>query len=98
MIDQSSIQPLPIKARAHAVDDTAERLKAIGLLLKKRPALKRLKDPDEIGSLVIVAVPEEIRLLDYSVGYSHSALIRLDPDGRLLNVDEQQHDWGMAIS
>lgn len=98
MIDPSIIRPLPIKTRAHAIDDPAERLKAIGLLLKKRPALKRPEDPDEIGSLVIVAAPEEIRLLDYSVGYSHSALIRLDPDGRLRNVDEQQHDWGMAIS
>ncbi len=94
VIDPSSIRALAIKARAHAVDDPAERRKAIGLLLEKRPALKRLEDPDEIGSVVIVAVPEEIRLLDYSVGYGHSVLIKLDPDGRTLNIDEQQHDWG----
>ena len=94
VIDPSSIKALAIKARAHTVDDPAERRKAIGLLLDKRPALKRLEDPDEIGSLVIVAVPEEIRLLDYSVGYGHSVLIKLDPDGRVLSTDEQQHDWG----
>ncbi len=94
VIDPSSIKALSVKARAHTVDDPEERRKAIGLLLEKRPALKRLEDPDEIGSLVIVAVPEEIRLLDYSVGYGHSALIKLDAEGRTISVDEQQHDWG----
>lgn len=94
VIDPSSIKALAIKARAHTVDDPAERREAIGLLLAKRPALKRLEDPDEIGSLVLVAVPDEIRLLDYSVGYGHSVLIRLDPKGRTLDVAEQQHDWG----
>lgn len=94
VIDPSSIKALAIKARAHTIDDPAERREAIGLLLAKRPALKRLEDPDEIGSLVMVAVPDEIRLLDYSVDYGHSVLIRLDPEGRTLDVAEQQHDWG----
>ena len=94
VIDPASIRALAIKARAHTVDNPEERRKAIRLLLDKRPALKRLEDPDEIGSLVIVSVPEEIRLLDYSVGYGHSVLIKLDPDGRVLSTDEQQHDWG----
>lgn len=94
VIDPSSIRALAIKARAHTVDDPRERREAIRLLLEKRPALKRLEDPDDIGSLVIVAVPEEIRLLDYSVGYGHSVLIKLDPQGATLDVAEQQHDWG----
>lgn len=94
VIDPSSIRALAIKARAKTIDEPIERRKAINLLLGKRPALKRLEDPDEIGSLVIVAVPTEIRLLDYSVGYGNSVLIKLDPSGRTLNVDAQQHDWG----
>ena len=94
VIDPASIRALSIKARAHTVDDPEERRKAIRLLLDKRPALKRLEDPDEIGSLVIVSVPEEIRLLDYSVGYGHSVLIKLDSEGRAVDVAEHQHDWG----
>lgn len=94
VIDPSSIRALAIKARAHTVDTPEERRMAIGLLHKKRPALKRLEDPDEISSLVIVAVPEEIRLLDYSVGYGHSVLIKLDPDGCMLSQGEQHHNWG----
>lgn len=94
VIDPSSIRALAIKARAHTVDTPEERRMAIRLLHKKRPALKRLEDPEEISSLVIVAVPEEIRLLDYSVGYGHSVLIKLGPDGSVLSEDDQQHDWG----
>lgn len=94
VVDPSSIRALAIKARARTIDEPIERRKAIRLLLEKRPALKRLEDPDEIGALVIVAVPEQIRLLDYSVGYGHSVLIRLDADGRALIADEQQHEWG----
>lgn len=94
VIDPSSIRALAIKARAHTVDEPAERREAIGRLLQKRPALKRLEDPDNIGSLVIVAIPEEIRLLNYSVGYGHSVLIKIDPEGNTLDVAEQQHDWG----
>lgn len=94
VIEPSSIRALSIKARAHTVDEPTERREAIGLLHQKRPALKRLEDPDSIGSLVIVAVPEEIRLLDYSVGYGHSMLMKLDPQGGVLDIAEQQHDWG----
>ena len=94
LVWQAPVKALAIKARAHTVDDPEERRKAIRLLLEKRPALKRLEDPDEIGSLVIVAVPEEIRLLDYSVGYGHSLMFKLDPDGRTVDVAEHQPDWG----
>ena len=94
VIDPSSIKALAIKARARPVDGPTERNEAFGLLLEKRPALKRLEEPSDVGSAVMVAVPEEIRLLDYSVGYGHSVLIKLNQQGRTLNVDEQQHDWG----
>lgn len=94
VVDPSSIRALAIKARARTIDEPLERRDAINLLLQKRPALKRLADPDNIGSLIIVAVPEEIRLLDYSSGYGHSVLIKLDPDGAIVDFTEQQHDWG----
>lgn len=94
VIDPSSIRALAVKARARTVDTPEERRVAIELLHKKRPALRRLEDPEEIGAVVIVAVPEEIRLLDYSAGYGHSVLIKLGPDGSVVSADEQQHDWG----
>jgi nitroimidazol reductase NimA-like FMN-containing flavoprotein (pyridoxamine 5'-phosphate oxidase superfamily) len=98
VIDPSSIRALAIKARAQVVDDPAEKREAIRLLLEKRPALKRLLDPQEIGASVIVAVPDEIRLLDYSAGYGNSALIKLDVKGSVQSVDEQIHDWGYGSS
>ena len=94
VIDPSSIRALAIKARAEVVEDQTERQHAIELLLEKRPALKRLEEPTDLQSAVMVAVPEEIRLLDYSAGYGHSVLIKLDAQGRILEAREEVHDWG----
>jgi hypothetical protein len=62
--------------------------------MDKRPALKRLEEPTDQASAVMVAVPEEIRLLDYSKGYGHSLLIKLDAQGTMIEAEEQAHDWG----
>lgn len=94
VIDPSSIRALAIKARASVVEDPAERKRALELLFDKRPALKKLDEPDDRHSAVMVAVPEEIRLLDYSKGYGHSTLLKLDPDGTVREAEDQHHDWG----
>jgi len=94
VIDPSSIHALAIRARARIVEDSRERKDAIELLFEKRPALQRLEEP----ARVMCAVPEEIRLLDYSKGYGHSVLIQLDPEGRVLQAEEQVHDWGYGNS
>ena len=98
VIDPSSIRALTIKARAKIIEDPLKRSKAIGLLHEKRPALKRLQDPNDLESAVMVAMPEEIRLLDYSTGYGHSVLITLDTKGRILEAEEQVHNWGYGSS
>jgi nitroimidazol reductase NimA-like FMN-containing flavoprotein (pyridoxamine 5'-phosphate oxidase superfamily) len=94
VIEPSSIRALSVAARASEIGDDDERRSAIRLLLAKRPALNRLEKPHLEQAAVIVAVPEVIRLLDYSKGYGHSILIRLDAAGGLAGVEEQQHDWG----
>jgi nitroimidazol reductase NimA-like FMN-containing flavoprotein (pyridoxamine 5'-phosphate oxidase superfamily) len=94
VIDPSSIRALAIKARASVVEDAAERRQSIKLLMDKRPASKRLEEPTDQASAVMVAVPEEIRLLDYSKGYGHSLLIKLDAQGTMIEAEEQAHDWG----
>ena len=94
VIDPSSIRALAIKARATIVDDAKERRQAIDLLFAKRPALKRLEEPSDLQSAVMSAVPEKIRLLDYSNGYGHSLLYKLDANGRMLEAVEQLHNWG----
>ncbi len=94
VIDPSSIRALAIKARAKIVEDAKERHQALELLFAKRPALKRLEEPDDVQSAVMSAIPEEIRLLDYSTGYGHSVLMKFDADGGVLEAEEQVHDWG----
>lgn len=94
VIDPKSIRALAIKARAMPVEDSRERTRALELLLRKRPALRRLREPTQTRSRLIVAIPEEIRLLDYSQGFGRSTLLRLDPDGRLVMAEDEYHDWG----
>lgn len=94
VIDPASIKALSIAARASEIDDERERRQAIRLLLEKRPSLKRLEKPHLERSAVMVAIPEVIRLLDYSKGYGHSVLLKLRGEGELASVEEQQHDWG----
>ena len=98
VIDPGSIRALAIKARARAVEDAGERKAAVKLLLEQRPALKQLEEPSDLTSAVMVAVPEEIRLLDYGQGYGHSFLITLDTDGNDTSCDEQVHDWGYGTT
>lgn len=94
VIDPSSISALSVSARASEILDEQERRQAIRLLLEKRPALKRLEEPQLELSAVMVAIPEVIRLLDYSKGYGHSVLLKLGTDGQLASAEEQRHDWG----
>ena len=94
VIDPASIKALSISARASEIGDEGERQRAVRLLLEKRPALTRLEEPQLERAAVMVAIPEAVRLLDYSKGYGHSFLIKLGKDGQLLSAEEQQHDWG----
>jgi nitroimidazol reductase NimA-like FMN-containing flavoprotein (pyridoxamine 5'-phosphate oxidase superfamily) len=94
VIDPSSIRALAIKARAKIVEDAKERNQAVELLFAKRPALKRLEEPNDLQSAVMSAIPEQIRLLDYSIGYGHSVLYKLDANGRMIEAVEQLHSWG----
>lgn len=94
VINPGSIRALSINGKAEAVKDPDERRKALKLLMAKRPALQQLEEPSDDHSAVMVAIPSEVRLLDYSKGYGHSTLFRLDPNGEVLSAEEQVHDWG----
>jgi nitroimidazol reductase NimA-like FMN-containing flavoprotein (pyridoxamine 5'-phosphate oxidase superfamily) len=94
VIDPASIKALSISARASEISDDKERRRVVRLLLEKRPALDKLEAPRLERSAVMIAMPEVIRLLDYSKGYGHSILLKLGKDGHLLGAEEQQHDWG----
>ena len=94
VINPGSIRALAINGTARPVTDPAERRDALKLLMAKRPALQQLEEPTDDHSAVMVAIPKDVRLLDYSTGYGHSVLFTLDPEGNVLSSDEQVHDWG----
>ena len=94
VIDPASIRALAIQARAKPVVDEGERRSAMDRLYDRRPALRRLEEPSEEQSALIVGVPEQIRLLDYSKGYGYSTLLSFDSVGQLLASEDAYHDWG----
>lgn len=97
VIDPASIRGLSIRARAVEVENEAERNRAIGLLLKRRPALKHLEPPHPSRSAVMVARPERISVLDYSKGFGHVDKIVVQPDGRV-ELAAGNHDWGYGAT
>lgn len=94
VIDPSSIRGLSIRARAFEVEDLGERSRAIALLLERRPALKKLEPPNASHSALMIARPERVTVLDYSMGFGHADVLSVRPDGSVEPADERNHDWG----
>lgn len=98
VIDPASIRGLSIRARASEVEIEAERKHAIGLLLKRRPALKHLEPPHPSCSAVMIARPERIAVLDYSIGFGHADILVVEPDGGVEIADKRKQDWGYGAT
>lgn len=98
VIDPASIRGLSIRARASEVEDDAERRRAIGLLLERRPALKHLEPPHPTHSAVMIARPERISVLDYSKGFGHADILVVEPDGGVEIADKRKQDWGYGAT
>ena len=65
-------------ARATLVEDRAEVARIINLLLHKYPEYKAMS-PDMSGMFGLMRVtPELISLLDYSKGFGHTDLLKVD--------------------
>ncbi len=94
VIDPRSISGLSIAARAQEVEDPAERNKAVKLLLDRRPALRELAPPTPDHSAVMVAKPEVVTILDYSVSFGHTETWTVDEDGKATKAEGTPNDWG----
>ena len=64
-------------ARATLVEDRAEVARIINLLLHKYPEYKAMS-PDMSGMRLMRVTPDLISLLDYSKGFGHTDLLKVD--------------------
>jgi general stress protein 26 len=82
-IDSDTDNPLAITglsmaARAIPTDDSREIARMLGLLAQKYPEYKDLPAPDMSLAKVMRVVPEVISILDYSKGFGHTDLVRVE--------------------
>ena len=76
-LDPKAIRGLSMAARATLVEDRAEVARTINLLLHKYPEYKAMS-PDMSGMRLMRVTPELISLLDYSKGFGHTDLLKVD--------------------
>jgi len=75
--DPMAIRGLSMAARASVVHDRADIAKVINLLLQKYPEYRAMS-PDISAMRTIRVTPAVISLLDYSKGFGHTDLIKVD--------------------
>jgi PPOX class probable F420-dependent enzyme len=76
-LDPKAIRGLSLAARATLVEDRAEVARIINLLLQKYPEYRAMS-PDMSGMRLMRVTPELISLLDYSKGFGHTDLLKVD--------------------
>jgi len=91
--DPRQIKGLSIAANASEVRDSAQRDRAIELILKRHPALGSLGEPDLKHSSVMRAYCSIVTILDYSKGFGHSDLLTVGPGGAEM-TPARDDDWG----
>lgn len=73
------ITGLSMAARCTEVTDPAERARVLGLMLRRYPEYAGFPASAIDGMAVMVALPEIVSVLDYSLGFGHADLMRLRP-------------------
>ncbi|MEJ0020674.1 MAG: pyridoxamine 5'-phosphate oxidase family protein [Acetobacteraceae bacterium] len=77
--DPMAITGLSMAARATEVADPTERARAVTLMLQRYPEYAAMA-PTVMDTMVLLRiVPEVVSVLDYSKGFGHADLVRLEP-------------------
>ncbi len=76
--DPMAITGLSMAARALVVSDPAEIANVLALLVERYPEYKAMPAPELSRMKVMCVVPEVISVLDYSKGFGHSDLVKIN--------------------
>ena len=72
----SSIKGLSMGARAKVLSKPREVKRALGLLARRFPDMKKLTEKDLALTAFVKVTPKVISVLDYSKGFGHTDLVR----------------------
>jgi len=95
--DPTTIKALSIAAHASEVTDPTQRPRAVELLLKRHPGLRKLEPPSPSHSAVMRAYPTIVTILDYSKGFVHADVLTVSPGGVEM-TPARDDDWGFGTA
>lgn len=91
-------QPLQIKGlslagRAVVVEDQGEIDHAGEILLRRYPEYKIMPRPDPAAVPMLRITPEIVSILDYSKGFGHTDLVRVNENDLAEYIELRRHHW-----
>jgi len=91
-------QPLQIKglsmaATATVVEDQGEIDHAASILLRRYPEYKVMPRPDPAAVPMVRLTPKVVSILDYSLGFGHTDLVRVTETDLAEYVESRRHHW-----
>jgi nitroimidazol reductase NimA-like FMN-containing flavoprotein (pyridoxamine 5'-phosphate oxidase superfamily) len=94
--DPKSITGLSMAAYASEVTDAEQRKRAIKLLQKQHPGLKRLDPKPLENAAVMRAAPAILTVIDYAKGFGHSDILTVGPGGLTAMTAARDDDWAFG--
>jgi nitroimidazol reductase NimA-like FMN-containing flavoprotein (pyridoxamine 5'-phosphate oxidase superfamily) len=91
--DPLKIVGLSLAGKARPVEDKSEYDRVCDLFLKRYPEYASWPKPDPTIAPMIRIAPEIVSVLDYSKGFGHSDLVKLDAADGVNPAEPRRHSW-----
>ncbi len=87
------IKGLSIAAQAVVIEDKGEIDHANEILLRRYPEYKVMPRPDPAAVPMLRITPEVVSILDYSKGFGHTDLVRVNDNDLAEFIEARRHHW-----
>ncbi len=87
------IKGLSIAAQAVVIEDKGEIDHANEILLRRYPEYKVMPRPDPAAVPMLRVTPEVVSILDYSKGFGHTDLVRVNDNDLAEFIEARRHHW-----
>ena len=87
------IKGLSIAAQAVLIEDKGEIDHANEILLRRYPEYKVMPRPDPAAVPMLRVTPEVVSILDYSKGFGHTDLVRVNDNDLAEFIEARRHHW-----
>jgi len=87
------IKGLSIAAQTVVIEDKGEIDHAGEILLRRYPEYKVMPRPDPAAVPLLRITPELVSILDYSKGFGHTDLVRVNDNDLAEFIEARRHHW-----